>query len=110
MHAAAQVVSFLTPLAPAELVPRLAAVMPPDMAVIEAVPTQRAFNAKNLCSSRQYEYLLPTFTLARVSNPEHIAGAPPPPPPPPLCGANARDPDTASGAFLLPPPPLLAIL
>ena len=56
-----------------ELRTRLSAALPLDMAAVAVVPVIMRFNAKNLCSSRQYEYLLPTFTLARVHNPLYIA-------------------------------------
>ncbi|KAJ9074754.1 tRNA pseudouridine synthase 1 [Entomophthora muscae] len=43
--------------------------LPAQIRVFGYVKTMRAFHAKNCCSSRIYEYLLPTYTLAPRSEP-----------------------------------------
>jgi tRNA pseudouridine(38-40) synthase len=66
VHAAGQVVSFrmhLPPGSEAELIEKINARCPPDLRCIDINRVINNFNAKNLCNSRQYEYLLPTFTL-----------------------------------------------
>jgi tRNA pseudouridine38-40 synthase len=75
VHAAAQVVSLKVVMPPGgekELVERLSQLLPSDIACVDVIRTIASFNAKNQCGARQYEYLLPTFTLAPIQPSEHV--------------------------------------
>jgi tRNA U38,U39,U40 pseudouridine synthase TruA len=67
VHAAAQVISLLLHLrvgdSPDAMRERVNAALPLDIRVIDIVRVTKQFNSKNLCSSRRYGYVLPTFTL-----------------------------------------------
>ena len=67
VHAAAQVISLKLQYPPDGLTGMVAAInshLPADISVFDIVRVTQNFNAKNNCSGRQYEYLLPTATLA----------------------------------------------
>ncbi len=66
VHAVGQVVSLKMglldqPAQRAAFVDRLNELLPAQIRVYDVVRTTKAFNSKNACSGRKYEYLLPTF-------------------------------------------------
>ncbi|RYG55953.1 hypothetical protein EON66_04075, partial [archaeon] len=82
VHAAGQVVSLKAMLpggTEEDLLERVNAHLPLDMRAVDIVRVINNFNSKNLCSSRQYEYLLPTFMLEPVkpyTGPIRLAAVP----------------------------------
>ncbi|RKP40392.1 pseudouridine synthase, partial [Dimargaris cristalligena] len=63
VHAAGQVVSFKMIIEDPEIVAKINEALPPAIRVWGFVRTPNSFNAKNLCGSRIYEYLLPTHVF-----------------------------------------------
>ncbi|KAF9421930.1 tRNA pseudouridine synthase 1 [Podila epigama] len=74
VHAAGNVVSLKMIIEDADIVERINEHLPEQIRVFGYVRTQNSFNAKVLCDSRVYEYLLPTYVfLPRPDQPERLA-------------------------------------
>ncbi|ORY94725.1 pseudouridine synthase [Syncephalastrum racemosum] len=65
VHAAGNLVSLkmLVPGTVQDMITSINAQLPPTIRVWDAIRVQNSFNAKRSCSSRKYEYLLPTYVF-----------------------------------------------
>lgn len=63
VHAAGNVVSLKMIIEDADIVDRINAELPEQIRVWGIQRTSKAFDCRKMCSSRVYEYLLPTYTL-----------------------------------------------
>lgn len=63
VHAAANVVSFKAIIEDPDIVERINSHLPDTIRVWDLLRTSKSFNSKNMCGSRIYEYLIPSYVF-----------------------------------------------